>query len=126
MPEEEGSTETKTVEVHHGIKQEELEERLAKERRELHDLIHEGTAADKAEKDELRERISSLEKQLKEAKEAEEKKDNAKGGDTTIVLPPGEVKQQQEHSDDGKAADTTEHDSEGEHHERKGGWKSWW
>jgi hypothetical protein len=124
MPEEETehSTDTKVEHIHHGIKTEELEERLAKERRELHDLIHEGTAADKAEKDELRERISTLEKQLKEEKEAKEKKENASGAEHTIVLPPGQVEQQQHHEED-READVTEHSEEGK---KGGGWKRFW
>lgn len=109
--------------IHHGLTTEELEARLTTHKSELQSLIEEGSAADKREKDELRDEIATLKADIKASKEAEEAKDSARGSETTIVLPPNEVKPQQQHDEDGKAAEPTPAGEEGK---KKGGWKKIW
>lgn len=64
---------------------------LQKVHRELTDALNEAQAADKREKDELRESIGKVSKWIEEEEKSRTEKDKVKHSSSTIVTPPEDV-----------------------------------
>ena len=93
---------------------------LAKIHRELTDALTEAQAADKREKDELREAIGRVEKWVTDEEKSRSEKDKIKGDSTTIVSPPGDL------IPPAPPEPEEQHPTGGEEHGGKRGWRRIW
>lgn len=101
-----------------GVSQGELEARITALKTEME-------GASKSEREELHNRIKSLEDRLEEEKAAKEAKEKNEGTGGTLVLPPDQAPQAQHHGDNPGDQAVTHSDTRPDT-PRKGRWKGIW